>query len=100
LAYLFLTVAEFLKLKIDVFLDNYCEHHKSLKFLKKFIGLNFIIIALYIIFIGIIVFIVSDMIPKLINELSELPKNIPFLAEPVASVTNKLVEIKNFNSEL
>jgi hypothetical protein len=40
------------------------------------------------------------MVPKLINELSELPKNIPFLAEPVASVTNKLVEIKNFNAEL
>jgi hypothetical protein len=33
-------------------------------------------------------------------ELSELPQNIPFLAEPISSVTNRLVEIKNFNSEL
>ena len=98
--YLFLTLSEFLKEKIDSFLCKYCEIPKSQKFLKKIFWLNFIIVSVYVIFIGIIIFIVSDMVPKLINELSELPKNIPFLAEPVASVTNQLVEIKNFNAEL
>jgi predicted PurR-regulated permease PerM len=29
-----------------------------------------------------------------------LPQNMPFLAEPISSVTNKLEEIKNFKSEL
>jgi hypothetical protein len=43
---------------------------------------------------------VSNMVPKLINELRELPQNMPFLAEPISSVTNKLEEIKNFKSEL
>ena len=98
--YLFLTLAEFLKEKVDLFLSKYCTIPKTQKFLKKIFWLNFIIISIYVIFIWIIIFIVSDMVPKLINELSELPKNIPFLAEPVTSVTNQLVEIKNFNAEI
>lgn len=99
-AYLFLTLAEFLKVKLDMFLLDHCVNQKRLKFLKKFFWLNFIIVSIYVIFVWIIAFIVSDMVPKLITELSELPKSIPFLAEPIASVTNQLVEIKNFNTEL
>ena len=99
-AYLFLSSAEFIKLKMDHFFSKYCKSFKRKKYLKKFFGLNFIIVYIYIFFIWIIIFIVSDMVPKLIMELSELPQNIPFLAEPISSVTNRLVEIKNFNSEL
>ena len=98
--YLFLTLAEFIKEKLDIFLKNHCKRPKIHKFLKKLFWLNFLIVSIYLVFIWIIIFIVSDMVPKLINELSELPKNIPFLAEPVASVTNQLVEIKNFNAEI
>jgi predicted PurR-regulated permease PerM len=99
-AYLFLALAEFMKAKINLFLWKYFKHWKVNKFLKKFISLNLLIVIIYILFIWMIVFLISDLIPTLINELSELPKNLPFLAEPISSVTNKLVEIKNFNAEI
>lgn len=99
-AYLFYVLAEFIKIKLDLFWVDYCSKSKTQLFLKRLFWLNFIITSIYILFIWVIIFIVSDMVPKLINELSDLPKNIPFLAEPVSQVTNKLVEIKNFNSEL
>lgn len=99
-AYLFLSLAEFFKSKIDYFLNRSCNSFKVRKFIKKIFSVNFLIVLEYVIFVWIIVFIVSDLVPKLIEELSELPKNIPFLAEPVSAVTNKLVEIKNFNTEL
>ena len=98
--YLFLSLAEFLKAKTDLFLDKRCKVTARRNFLKKILPLNSFIIGIYIIFIGIIVFIVGDLVPKLINELSELPKTIPFLAEPVSAVTNYLVELKNFKAEL
>lgn len=99
-AYLFFALAEFLKIKIDLFLIKYLKNEKSIKLLKKFFSVNLIIIFIYIVFVWIIVFTISDMIPKLINELSSLPKNLPFLAEPVSNITSKLVEIKNLNSQI
>jgi len=100
LAYLFLATAEFLENNICLFITKInkkgiCEN----KFLKKYL-LNFLIVTVYLVFIWWIVFIVSDLVPKLITELSELPKRIPFLAEPVNSVTNHLVELKNLNKEI
>jgi len=68
--------------------------------MTKMFPLNGIIITLYIIFIGVIIFILSDLLPKLINELSELPKTMPFLSEQIQIVLSTLQEIKNFNSEI
>ncbi|MFK7780681.1 MAG: AI-2E family transporter [Candidatus Gracilibacteria bacterium] len=99
-AYLFFTLAEYIKHKLDFILKKFPKNKKINDIIKKVFGLNLIIVALYIFFIGAIIFIVSGIVPKLVNELSELPKNIPFLAEPISGVTTKLVEIKNFNAEL
>jgi predicted PurR-regulated permease PerM len=82
-SYLFLASSEFIKSKLDSVLCNHCTIPKTQYFLKKFFSLNLIIIIEYIIFISVIVFIVSSLIPQLINELSELPKNMPFLADPI-----------------
>ena len=98
--YLFLNLACFFKINIDKFILKYIKSFKIKRILKKIFCLNFLIVVIYILFIWWIIFITSDMIPKLITELSELPKNMPFLAEPISWVTNKLVEIKNFKSEL
>lgn len=99
-AYLFFTLAEYIKEKLDLISDKFFVNKKTNNLLKKIFWLNLVIIALYIIFIWIIVYLVWNLVPKLVNELSELPKNLPFLAEPINSVTTKLVEIKNFNSEI
>jgi predicted PurR-regulated permease PerM len=99
-AYLFISGADFMKLKIDNYININCKIPKRQRILKKVISLNFLIVLEYIIFVWLLIFIISDMVPKLINELSELPKNMPFLAEPIQWVTNKLEEIKNFNKEI
>lgn len=99
-AYLFLNSAEFMKTKLDYFFENHLSRPLMIAFLKRVIWVNFLIILEYIVFVWIIIFLVSDMVPKLITELSDLPKNIPFLSEPIHSVKNALVEVKNFKSEI
>jgi len=99
-AYLFLILAEFLKNKFDIFLAGHCIRPKVGEVLKKVVGVNFFIILEYIIFVWAIIFIVSDLVPKLINELTELPKSMPFLSQPISAITDKLIEIKNFRTEL
>ena len=99
-AYLFLSWADFMKLKIDAYVDKNCKVAKRQKIIKKAISLNFLIVLEYVLFFGLLIFIISDMVPKLITELTELPKNMPFLAEPIQWVTHKLEEIKNFNAEI
>lgn len=99
-AYLFLATAEFLEHKILFWLNKILKKplHENM-FFKKHL-LNFLIVLIYIVFIGTIIFIISDLVPKLITELSDLPKSIPFLTEPISSITNQLVEIKNFNTQI
>jgi len=75
-AYLFLTTAEFIKMKLDNFLLFHCKNQQRLKFLKKLFGLNFIIVTLYIIFIWVVIYILSDIIPKLTWELQSVEKVI------------------------
>lgn len=99
-AYLFLTFGEYLKHKFDCFIEKILRSKKEVHFLKNFFSLNIIIIFLYLSFIGVIFFALSDMLPKLVSELKDLPKYIPILKEPVSMVADKLEEIKNINSEI
>ncbi len=97
-AYVFLSISEYLKLKIDVIIDKSVKKQINNKIFKKIFCINVIVVFLYLFFITNIIFILSDMLPKLINELSEVTKSIPFLSDQVKSVTNALSEIKqNYN---
>ncbi|MDD2487477.1 MAG: AI-2E family transporter [Candidatus Gracilibacteria bacterium] len=98
-AYLFLNLGEFL----SKFFLRYIEkiHSRGWKnFLKAFFSVNSIVLSLYILFIGLIIFAVSDIIPKIIDELSNLPKTMPFLADQVKTVLIKLEELKNFKQDI
>lgn len=99
-AYLFLTFWEFLKHKFDHFIEKILRSKKEVHFFKKFVSLNIIIIFLYLSFTGVIFFALSDMLPKLLSELKDLPKYVPMLKEPVSMVAEKLEEIRNINTEI
>lgn len=99
-AYLFLTLWKFLKLKFDFFLQKILKNKKIIKFFKRFFSLNIIIIFLYLAFVWILFFSLSDLLPKIIRELKELPQFIPALSEPILMITSKLEEIKNINSQI
>lgn len=95
-SYLFLSSWEFLKKKLDIFIDK----HKFNKKYKKIFSLNLLIALEYILFITILAFTVSNIIPKLITELSALPDKIPFLKDQLITFTDQLKEIKDFNAEV
>lgn len=98
-AYLFLTSGQHLKERLDNFITNLCRKH-NVAFLKKIIWLNAIIIFEYIIFIAIIVLVLSSILPKLITELTEIAKNMPFFTDQVTQVTDTLKEIKKDYTEI
>ncbi len=97
-AYLFLSLGE----AISNFLLSIIEYIKSNKlktFLRSLFWIDAIILSLYIIFIALIIFAISGLLPKIIQELSSLPKSIPFLTDQVKIVLWKLEEVKNFNQD-
>jgi hypothetical protein len=47
-----------------------------------------------------LVFAISDLLPKIIQELTDLPKSVPFLSNQVKDVLAKLEEIKNFKQDI
>ncbi len=99
-AYLFLTFWKFLKQKIDYFLSKVLRNKKEILFFQNFFWLNIIIIFLYLIFLWAVLFALSDLLPQLTRELKELPNYVPALKEPAITLTQKLEEIKNLNSQI
>ena len=99
-AYLFYSLAKFLKEKIDIFFDKFCKDKKKLFFLKKLFSTNFIIIFEYILFVGILIMIVSSAIPKIQTELTWLSNTIPVLQDKIDSVKLMLSDINKNYSEI
>ena len=99
-SYLFYSLWSFFKNKFDSLVDRFFTATKRGKIIKKIIGLNIIIIILYLLFMWIIVFIVSSLLPQLIKELSELSTTMPYITDYINDITYKLNEIKKLNSEL
>ncbi len=99
-SYLFLTFGEFLKEKADLLVEKLFQSKKKRTIWKQLFCLNTIILLEYLIFVWIIIFTLSDLLPKLIWELSELPKTMPFIADQLHVITSELNELKKFNSEI
>lgn len=97
--YLFYSISKYFKTKIDYAFDKLFKN-KPNHILKKIFSLDVIIVIVYFLFIWVIGLIISRMIPKLIFELTHLPKTFPFIAEYVNDILEKLREISKFNSEL
>ncbi|EKE27114.1 MAG: Permease, partial [uncultured bacterium (gcode 4)] len=98
-AYLFLNLWEFLSDFLYKHIDKI--HSRRWKnFLKAVFSVNSLVLSLYILFIWLIVFAISDIIPQIIWELSNLPKSMPFLEDQVKTVLIKLEELKNFKQDI
>ncbi|EKD66403.1 MAG: hypothetical protein ACD_49C00044G0005 [uncultured bacterium (gcode 4)] len=98
-AYLFLNLWEFL----NSFLIKYIEkiHTRRVRnFLKAVFWINAIVLSLYILFIWLIIFAISDLLPKIIQELTDLPRSMPFLATQVKEVLQKLQELMSFKQNI
>lgn len=99
-AYLFLNLGTYLSEILNDFVVEKIKKVKLKKFLKFAFSINAIVLYLYIFFVGILIFAISDILPKVIQELTGLTKSIPFLSSQVSDILKKLEEIKNFNQDI
>ena len=99
-AYLFLTFWKFLKSKLDNFIEKIIRSYKLTIFLKNFFSLNIVVLFLYLVFIWALFIVLSDLIPKITDELTNLKDTYPIVKEQISMITSKLEEIKNLNSQI
>lgn len=99
-AYLFSSLWNYLKKNIDDIIDELVSKHKLKKIIKKIISINAIVLFEYIILILIIIFTLSNVLPKIVDELASLPDKFPFIKNEVDNVVVKLQDLIAFNTEL
>ncbi len=98
-AYLFSNLWEFIRGKL-LTLFKHIKNKESRARFEKLANLNFLVLLVYLAFIGVIIFIISSLVPKIANDLSELAKQIPFLQNQMDLALTKLKEIKNINQDI
>lgn len=98
-AYLFSNLGEFIRGKL-LLLFRHVKNKESRARFEKFANLNFLVLLVYLLFIGVIIFIISNLVPKMVDDLSDLAKQIPFLQNQVDLALTKLKEIKNINQDI
>ena len=97
LSYLFSHLWNFLHKNINSYLLS--ENSKFLKIISKIITFKIIIIFLYLIFITLIVFAISDLIPALINELKNIQTDIPIVWNQIESIISDLKKVIDINTD-
>lgn len=99
-SYLFLTFWKYIKSKIDLFVIKIFKNDKFVIFIKNIFSLNLIVAFLYVTFILVLFFALSDLLPQLTKELKDISEYIPVISEPLSLITSKLDEIKNINTQI
>lgn len=99
-AYLFSSLWNYLKKNIDNIIDELVSKNKLRKIVKKIISINAIVLFEYIILIVFIIFTLSNILPKIVDELASLPDKVPFIKNEVDNVVVKLQDLIAFNTEL
>lgn len=99
-SYLFLSLWEYL----HDFLTKHIATKIKHKWLKKFFcfifSINSIVLFMYLLFIWLLIYAISDLVPKVLQELTDLGKSIPWLWEQISLIQSKIEEITNFNQNL
>lgn len=99
-SYLFLSFWNYLKLKFDRSVDRTSLKNSLKKYLKTWFTVNIIILLEYLLLIIFIIFTLSNILPKVVDELISLPEKVPFIKNEVDNVVWKLQDLIAFNTEL
>ena len=88
-AYLFYSLARFI--------SNYLRNKFLInrKWIKNLTSINFLVSILYILFILFIVYFVSNLVPLLIKELSNLANHLPLMESYINHITESLRQIQH-----
>ncbi len=98
-SYLFLNLWDFLHLQFAKYFVDWIKTKPIKKFFSFLFSTNTIVLGLYIVFLWLLIYAISDLIPKVLQELSDLGKSIPWLDEQIKSIQSRLEEIKNFKQD-
>jgi len=99
-AYLFYSSAKFIKSNLYTILEKRIKDKQKLKKIKKFLSTNLIIILEYILFIMLIIWVISNAVPKIQNELTWLSQTIPVLNDKIENIKSILWDINKNYSEI
>ena len=99
-AYLFLSLSRFLKFKLDLFISNHEQNYPKVSLLKTISKVNLFVVFVYLFFVWVITFVLSDLIPKLTIELWELSTSIPFLSNYFQNVAEYLQIVREWYTEI
>ena len=99
-SYLFYSFWKYLKKRLEDMIDSSSLNIKRAKLLKKFIPLNSIIILEYILFVWLIIFVISSLVPQLLWELYDISTTVPLVTDQVNSIALRLEEVKTLNTEI
>ena len=99
-AYLFYSFWKFLNFKLRDFIQkrNFSKSRK--KFLKKLCCVNLVVVLEYIVFLWFLLMTIWWVLPKFLEELQAIPETIPFVADQIEPIINKLEGINNLNNEI
>ena len=86
-AWLFFSLAK----SIYKFLQKKIKNERILKFLN----INFIVSILYLLFIFWIIYFISNLVPLLISELTNLSKHIPIISDYINQITQNLKQVQH-----
>jgi len=100
LSYLFLALWEFLSEKLERYAIGRIRNKKTRAFFTHLFKTNSIVLFLYILFIGLIIYALSDLLPKVIQELKQIPNSMPFLSDPIKNILTNLDEIWKFKDDI
>ena len=99
-AYLFYSFWKFLNFKLKQLLQKSKFSKSRKKFLKKFCCVNLLVVIEYIVFLGFLGMTIWWVLPKFLEELQAIPETIPFVADQIQPIINKLEGINNLNNEI
>ena len=73
---------------------------KKDSFLRRVLKIEIIVIVLYCLFIGVLIYVLTDLIPKLSSELSEIPEQLPFFQDEAVQVRDSLEHFKDAQGDM
>lgn len=97
-SYLFGHLWDFIEKKIYNVLFKF--DNKFTRKISEFISFKIIITFLYLLFISVLVFAISNLIPELVQELNRLNEQFPVIWNEIQSIINQLEQIKTINSDI
>jgi len=98
-AYLFFSLSQAIKMNLDIFISNIYTKY-NITIVKKFFSIDFIIIFLYILFVTVIVLLLTNILPQLAKEITEITKEIPVFREYTELFSKTLIEIDKWFFEM